>query len=560
MSSNAQLAPPASARLGSFRNPHAWRNAARIPISRSDPFPLIKTSFRKKLSAPPNWGRTLFNYLKNQLDEFVSTRRGSFRKRTVYRPDNRVASFFRASMLLLCSFPSQAQTPPPADVPASAHAPMHHATPSGQQPADPSAQAHSGQMPHEMDHMNHGQMEGMNMGDALNPAETLLMNEASGTSMNPQAAPMPMLMKNWGGWNNMFMGTAFLNDTQQSGPRGADKLYSPNWFMYMLEHKAGGGAFLFETMLSLEPLTVTDRRYPLLFQTGETAYGQPIVDGQHPHNFVMSLGVHYAHSLGEGTIFEFFVAPVGDPALGPVAFPHRDSAREFPQAPIGHHWQDSTHIAYDVVTTGIRHRWLRLEASGFHGAEPGENRWNIGYGSIDSWSTRFSVFPTPNWSAQVSVGHLTHPEALEPGDVVRVTASAEYSRPLKTGVWSSSLIWGQNHKLVPKTYTNSFLVETALPFSKYNTFSGRMEFVQKDELFDNNPALHDQLAKAAGTSFLIQAYTAGYTRYFPLIHWLTTGIGANFTWYVIPDAIKPYYGDHPFGVNMFLRVQLKGGS
>ena len=170
--------------------------------------------------------------------------------------------------------------------------------------------------------------------------------------MNPESAPMPMLMKNWGGWNNMFMGTAFLNDTQQSGPRGADKLYSPNWFMYMLEHKLGGGSFLFETMLSLEPLTVTDRRYPLLFQTGETAYGQPIVDGQHPHNFVMSLGVHYAHSIGESTILEFFAAPVGDPALGPVAFPHRDSAREFPQAPIGHHWQDSTHIAYDVLTAG----------------------------------------------------------------------------------------------------------------------------------------------------------------------------------------------------------------
>ncbi|MGA7412917.1 MAG: hypothetical protein WBW33_20745 [Bryobacteraceae bacterium] len=415
-------------------------------------------------------------------------------------------------------------------------------------------------MPHDMANMSHGQMEGMNMGGELNPSETLLMNEASGTSMNPEAALMPMLMKNWGGWNNMFMGTAFLNDTQQSGPRGSDKLYSPNWFMYMLEHKAGGGAFLFETMLSLEPLTVTGRRYPLLFQTGETAYGQPIVDGQHPHNFVMSLGVHYAHPLGEDTILEFFVAPVGDPALGPVAFPHRDSAREFPQAPIGHHWQDSTHIAYDVLTAGIKHRWLRLEASGFHGAEPVENRWNIGYGSIDSWSTRFSIFPTPNWTAQVSVGHLTHPEALEPGDVVRVTASAEYSRPLKAGVWSSSFVWGQNHKLAAKTCTNSVLVETALPFSKYNTFSGRIEFVQKDELFSNNLELHDQLAKTAGTTFPIQAYTAGYTRYFPLIHWLRTGIGANFTWYVIPDAIKPYYGDHPFGVNMFLRIQLKGGS
>ncbi len=490
-------------------------------------------------------------------------RRSSFRKMTSPPSGPILASFFRPRLLLvgalLCGFSLFAQVSPPAETPTPDHSQMHHTPPPGQQPA-PNAESPDPPMPHDMSQMNHGDMQGMNMGDSQSRAETLLMNEASGTSMNPQAAPMPMLMKDWAGWNNMFMGTAFLNDTQQSGPRGADKLYSPNWFMYMLEHKAGGGAFLFETMLSLEPLTVTDRRYPLLFQTGETAYGQPIVDGQHPHNFVMSLGVHYAHSLGEDTVVEFFVAPVGDPALGPVAFPHRDSAREFPQAPIGHHWQDSTHIAYDVLTAGIKYRWLRLEASGFHGAEPGENRWNIGYGPIDSWSTRFSVFPTPNWTAQVSVGHLMHPEALEPGDVVRVTASAEYSRPLKAGVWSSSVIWGQNHKLVARTYTNSFLVETALPFSKDNTFSGRMEFSQKDELFDNNPELSDQLAKTAGTAFLIQAYTAGYTRYFPVIRWLATGVGANFTWYVIPDAIKPYYGDHPFGVNMFLRIQLRRGS
>ena len=103
-------------------------------------------------------------------------------------------------------------------------------------------------------------------------------------------------------------------------------------------------------------------------------------------------------------------------------------------------------------------------------------------------------------------------------------------------------------------------METALPFSKYNTFLRSNGVCPKGRTLDNDPALYDQLAKTAGTTFLIQAYTAGYTRYFPLIRWLATGIGANFTWYVIPDAIRPYYGEHPFGVNMFLRIQLKGGS
>src|ERR1700680_5134889 len=219
----------------------------------------------------------------------------------------------------------------------------------------------------------------------MNSASMFLMNESSGTAMNPAAWPMPMLMRHFGKWNTMFMGTAFLADTQQSAPRGADKLYSPNWFMASAEHRVGPrGAFETDLMLSLEPATITDRRYPLLFQTGETAYGLPLTDAQHPHNFIMALGFHYGYQLGENTTLDAYVAPVGDPAIGPVAYPHRASAAELPEAPLGHHWQDSTHIADDVVTVGLAYKKLKLEASGFHGAEPGENRWIIQQGAIDS--------------------------------------------------------------------------------------------------------------------------------------------------------------------------------
>jgi hypothetical protein len=153
----------------------------------------------------------------------------------------------------------------------------------------------------------------------------------------------------------------FIVDTQQSGPRGGDKLYSPNWFMASTEHRVGTrGAFQVDLMLSLEPATITGERYPLLFQTGETAYGKPIVDGQHPHNFVMALGLHYAYELAEDTTVSFYFAPVADPALGPVAFPHRASEVELPAAPISHHWQDSTHISDEVVTVGIENKKLRL--------------------------------------------------------------------------------------------------------------------------------------------------------------------------------------------------------
>ena len=376
--------------------------------------------------------------------------------------------------------------------------------------------------------------------------------------MNPASAPMPMRMLVRANWNLNFMGDAFVTDTQQSGPRGADKLYSTSVFMGSAEHGAGHGALVFDLMLSLEPATITDREYPLLFQTGETAYGKPIEDGQHPHNFVMGAGVHYARAMGENTIFELYFAPVGDPALGPIAYPHRASAAEIPQAPIGHHWEDSTHISYEVATAGVKYKIIRLEASGFHGGEPNENRWNIGAGAMDSWSTRLSVFPTPDWVAQVSVGRLTHPEALEPGDVVRTTASVEYSRAVDNSSWSTSAVFGRNHDTATELGTNAFLLESVFPVTQKNLLTGRWESVDKDDLFAAQPAIEQQLQDTVGTTtFRIGAYTLGYTRYFSLWSPLDTGIGANLSMYTLPTAIVPYYGAHPFGVNLYLHFQLK---
>jgi len=391
----------------------------------------------------------------------------------------------------------------------------------------------------------------------MNAAGMFLMNNMSGTASNPNAWPMPMIMKPIGSWNTMFMGQAFLVDTQQSGPRGGDKFYSTNWFMADAEHRVGKeGAFEFQLMLSLEPATVTERRYPLLFQTGETAFGKPIEDGQHPHNFVMGLGMQYALALGDNTTLELYAAPVGDPALGPIAYPHRASAMELPQAPIAHHWQDSTHISYDVVTAGIAYKKIKLEASGFHGAEPNENRWTIAVGAIDSWSTRLWYFPSKNWAAQISVGHLVHPEVLEPGDQLRATASLEYSKPMNGGSWSSSLIWGRNHSSYTKRNTNSYTAESELPVTRNNIVTGRAELVDKDELFEGIPDIQETLATYYGSTFRIGAYTIGYTREIGTFMHVGTGVGANFEAYSLPAAIKPYYGNHPVSGNIFVRFRL----
>ncbi len=392
-----------------------------------------------------------------------------------------------------------------------------------------------------------------------NESGMYLMGLASGTAMNPQSWSMPMFMPQIGSWNLMLMGQAFVVDTQQSGPRGGDKFYSSNVLMAAAGHSAGRGSFLIQLMLSLEPATITNRVYPELFQTGETAFGRPITNGQHPHNFIMGLGFHYARPLGEGTILEAYFAPVGDPALGPVAYPHRASASELPQAPLSHHWQDSTHISDDVVTVGLKHRWLRLEASGFHGSEPGENRWTIEQGAIDSWSTRVSVFATKNWMAQASVGRIARPERQEPGDVLRSTASLHYSRPvLGSESWSSSFIWGRNHDTFTHHNLNSYLAETVLPVAGRNFLTARAELVDKDELFADTPNLEAALDRTAGSTFRIGAYTAGLTHDLAAsLHGVETGIGANFSAYAVPSSIRPYYGNHPFGVNIFLRLRLK---
>src|SRR5437588_12781328 len=277
-------------------------------------------------------------------------------------------------------------------------------------------------MQHDMNHMQHGAMP-----MAHDAVSDLLMRQASGTSMNPAAAPMHMKMTMSGDWMLMLHGRAFVNEVVQSGPRGDDKFFSTNWIMGMADRPLGGGHLMLRSMLSLEPITV-GKKYPELFQTGETIDHRPIIDAQHPHDFFMELAAEYAHPLTDKTIGYIYVAPFGDPSLGPVAYPHRASASEIPQAALSHHVQDSTHISGSVITLGAQRGVFGFAFSGFHGREPDEKRWDIDTGKIDSWAARVTFDPSPNWTAQLSTGHLKHPEAAEPGDIQRTTASVAYSK------------------------------------------------------------------------------------------------------------------------------------
>jgi mono/diheme cytochrome c family protein len=387
----------------------------------------------------------------------------------------------------------------------------------------------------------------------------------SGTSLMPASAPGYMWhwMKN--DWMIMAHGDLKAGFNHQGGPRGVNKAESQNWFMLMAERKAGPGQLMLRGMFSGEPWTAPRRGFPELFQTGETFGGRPIIDAQHPHDLFMELAAAYNIRLSEQIALNFYGGPVGEPALGPVAFMHRMSAAENPAAPLGHHWQDSTHITHGVITVGVTAWRFRVESSVFHGAEPDENRKDIQRGKLDSWSARVWFTPTPDWTMQLSYGHLVDPEALEPGNLRRLTASISHNRSWEDGNWASSLIWGRNHERHGNS--NAYLLESTANFLDKNYLYTRLELVDKQGLLQENifgrPGLNEAHALENGFGigehsdqwFRVAAFTFGGVRDILAAAKLRVGIGADVTLYHVPDGLKSVYGSSPSSFHIFLRFR-----
>ncbi|HWG58789.1 MAG TPA: hypothetical protein VN661_07055 [Candidatus Acidoferrales bacterium] len=427
--------------------------------------------------------------------------------------------------------------------------------------AAPPPQAAGEAMP--ADHHASGDMQHSAPLMSMHPAtfaQQIVHHDSSGTSAQPNSTPAPMLMKMHGDWMLMFHANIFILDEQQSSPRGGDKFFSTNWFMGMAQREAGPGVFTARAMLSLEPATITSRRYPLLFQQGETAYGRAISDGQHPHDLVMELAALYDWKLGPRSLLSFYFAPVGDPALGPAAYPHRASAAEDPLAALGHHQEDSTHISADVATIGFTHGIARAEISAFHGREPDEFRWDIDQGKMDSWALRGTIQPGQRWSAQYSYGRIASPEALTPSeDQERMTASAMYNRPLHNGNWASTLAWGRTRSLPGNEIFNSYLLESTVRFATRNYAWTRIENVERSSelLPAGTPPPPIFAERPIGR---VQAYTFGYDRDFDWIPWLATALGCQLTAYGIPQSLQGTYGAHAAGVALFLRLRPYSGE
>jgi YHS domain-containing protein len=378
-----------------------------------------------------------------------------------------------------------------------------------------------------------------------------MAREGSGTAWLPDTTPMYAIHWQRGPWQFMAHENLFIQFLHESGDRGDDQFGSINWVMGMAQRNAGKGRVTFRGMFSAEPWTISGCGYPDLLASGERCDGEQLHDRQHPHDLLMEISAQYDAPLKGPVRWQVYGGPAGEPALGPVAYPHRVSAMPNPLAPISHHWLDATHITFGVVSAGIyTNRW-KAEASVFNGREPDEERADFDFGALDSFSGRLWFLPTPKLALQISAGKLTEAEASDDGgpgtDVNRVTGSATYHSAVRdNSIWATTIAWGRNEE--SGVATNAFLIETNLTLDERNSWFGRFEVATK--------SAHDLAVEETADASTVAKLQGGYTRYLSAWRGFKPGVGASVSAGFVPAGLEPAYGGRVnagFGVFVTLR-------
>jgi hypothetical protein len=418
-----------------------------------------------------------------------------------------------------------------------------------------------------MDHqkmpgMDHGNMSGMDhdgghggheMNGFLGPYG--MGREGSGTSWQPDTSPHEGIHAQYGDW--MTMWHAMFNGVydNQGGPRGDTKTFASGMVMGMAQRQFEASTFGLRAMVSPDPFMGASG-YPNLLATGETADGRtPLIDRQHPHDLFMELAAIYSYQFAKTSSVFLYGGLPGEPALGPPAFMHRTSGLDNPEAPITHHWLDSTHITFGVLTAGVVLDTVKLEASAFRGREPDQYRFDIEAPKLDSYSARASWNPTNEISMQVSWGHLESPEQLEPTvNENRVTASLSYTKQFGDGnLWATTLAWGRKYN-APGNVLDGYLTESELIFKNGITIFGRAERVQNDELLERGEIVTG--FEAPHPVFTVSKVSVGGIYDFIHVQYMKFGVGALVSRYGIPEALKPEYGD-PTSYMIFARLKIQ---
>lgn len=424
----------------------------------------------------------------------------------------------------------------------------HNATPAGKKPDEKPA----------IDHGQHGGGHS-EMRSSINIGEPM-SREGSGTSWLPDSSPMHAYMKMFDdGSMLMLHGTMFFRytsigssrDVSVAGKGSRSRFDAPSMFMAMYSKPINEKSQIgLRAMMSLDPIIERGYGYPLLYQSGELFRGEQLHDRQHPHDFISELAGTYSYKFDNKNSVFFYAGLPGEPALGPPMYLHRPSGMNNPDAPIGHHWQDATHITYGVLTAGFTHDKFKFEASAFNGTEPDENRWAFDSPKLNSFSGRLSYNPTREWAFQISHGYLKYPERSEPDLKVmrRTTASAIYNKSFSENRnWANTFVWGRNSS--DEGNNNSFLYESNYEFDK-NSIFGRLERVQKNahELVLEEPHPEGNL--------WLGAYSVGYLREIIKDKGLDVGVGGMATFNTNPSSIAPFYGGTTHGGwQFFVRIR-----
>ncbi len=406
-------------------------------------------------------------------------------------------------------------------------------------------------------HHDHG---GMAMTMSHLYSRNLPMNRnASGTAWHPDQTPMYMYMKHSkSGWMTMAHYSVFLRHTNQNftnpGGEGREqRVDAPNWFMGMAQRNVGKrGLLVFKAMISLDPFTVGKAGYPLLFQSGESYRGQPLIDRQHQHDLFSELSVGYSYAFSPKADAFLYVGFPGEPALGPPAFMHRISSFNNPDSPLGHHWTDATHITFGVATAGVRYGMVKLEASSFTGREPDEKRLGFDTPRFDSYSYRVSVNPTSSLAFQFSQGLLRNPEVLHPGDVRRTTASVLHSVSLSGSpdhYVTSAVVWGRNGH--DGENENAYLAETSLQWGRLAVY-GRYENVTKSA--EELGIINDEAGTTNDRPTNVDNVTLGLN--YRLVRYRNTDLvaGTQLTAGMPDQFLQRYYGKTPLSGQIYVRL------
>ena len=407
-------------------------------------------------------------------------------------------------------------------------------------------------------------------------SRSLPMNlDGSGTSWHPNSTPMEGLHRASAGWHFMLHGRSFVRYTRQdmfnAGYRGAQTFGAPTWIMGMATKPLSESSQLaFRAMFTAEPITEGLDGYPLLFQTGETYKGIPLVDWQHPHDLIAELSITYSLQFTDKSGMFFYAALPGEPAIGPPAFMHRPSARHLPDSPIGHHWQDATHVTFGVGTLGLIYGPVKMDASIFTGREPDEERFGFDKPRFDSYSARISVNMSKRWSLQVSRAYIHGPEAHAPEiDMWRTAVALLYGHSSAKGHFSSAFVWGSNdptgdlgagnhlhfegrngtHLHAHTVTQQSFLLENDLS-RDHITFYNRIELLQKDGAELGIPSLEDTL-------FWIGSGTVGLSKPVMRAKFFDTMVGVQASVYLVPEELQYTYGQSPVSGQFYVRLNLQ---